>query len=591
MRFFGRNSNNQYPDAKRDDSTAEDEFIECSVEVNDSLFRDEDVSPGLLERSFYYVKNNRSGSLVWVVGAVCICGLLVASPVVYKTWGAEAPVSTPISSPSATFNLDPSLEPPLVETPSPSDTPLVWVDAPAAPDPSPKPSPNPTVHYNFPTASPTTPTASPTSSPTSPPTGSPTTTPTSEPTGEPTTFPTTSPSSSPTPNPTAQPTTSPTDAVLSTVTYQPGNLTTLTEGLLLSEGLDARLIAITDQYVPYDFGGWSNQLFHGQPDAGATFEDTRDGNPGGWIYVSNAEVEDGMGGVGAITFDKDGNVLEYQWLLNGTSENCGGGRTPWGTWASCEELEFDGLIYQVDPTGEREPEVMTMGSEGGRWESFAYDIRDLTTPRFFVTEDHKKGALRRYTPENPDWEDPWSMLHGDGVTQYLVLSPNATENGGTYEWSDHLDVAKGNARRYYPESEGIDVYKNELYFVCKKIKRMFVLNLDSNTYHSQSTVSGLFDGQPDQLQRVLGDSTDLLYFTEEGGVDAGIHARDANGQFYSILESPVYVDETTGLSFSPDGKFMYTAYQDNGLLFAIWRKDGLPFNEAHLDVKIHYESS
>lgn len=71
---------------------------------------------------------------------------------------------------------------------------------------------------------------------------------------------------------------------------------------------------------------------------------------------------------------------------------------------------------------------------------------------------------------------------------------------------------------------------------------------------------------------------------------AGIHARDNMGRFYTIFESPTYSDETTGLAFSPDGRFMYTAYQNEGVLYAIWRTDGYPFHASHLDVKFHQTS-
>ena len=100
-------------------------------------------------------------------------------------------------------------------------------------------------------------------------------------------------------------------------------------------------------------------------------------------------------------------------------------------------------------------------------------------------------------------------------------------------------------------------------------------------------MSGLFDGQPDQMKRILTDPRDLLYFTEESGVDAGVHARNANARFYMILENPVFPGETTGLSLSPDGRFMYVSYQDVGKLFSIWRRDGKAFNAEHLDVKYH----
>jgi secreted PhoX family phosphatase len=116
-------------------------------------------------------------------------------------------------------------------------------------------------------------------------------------------------------------------------------------------------------------------------------------NPDGWVYVSNSETTDGKGGVGRIKFDMHGNVLDYKMLLTGTSYNCGGGKTPWNTWVSCEEVLDIGQLYQVDPTGNRPPELMPMASEGGMWESFAYDDRDQDVPRFFVSEDHHKCTL------------------------------------------------------------------------------------------------------------------------------------------------------------------------------------------------------
>ena len=47
-----------------------------------------------------------------------------------------------------------------------------------------------------------------------------------------------------------------------------------------------------------------------------------------------------------------------------------------------------------------------------------------------------------------------------------------------------------------------------------------------------------------------------------------------------------YLNETTGLSFSPDSNRMYVAWQ-NGTLFEIWRDDGLPFQAETLSVRYH----
>jgi hypothetical protein len=191
------------------------------------------------------------------------------------------------------------------------------------------------------------------------------------------------------PNPDSSPTAAPIDQNSGppvdtlppgTVTYIPGEATVFEFGLLLSTGLTSRKLATKGETMKYDTGGESNELFHKAPDGkyqlarrcrffvsrftnsqfpyllvfilklfamlptigGAVFEDK---DTGGWIYVSNSESTSD-GGVGAITFDSQGRSIGYKRILTGTQRNCGGGKTWYNTWITCEEVD-GGQIYEV----------------------------------------------------------------------------------------------------------------------------------------------------------------------------------------------------------------------------------------------------
>jgi len=245
-----------------------------------------------------------------------------------------------------------------------------------------------------------------------------------------------------------------------------------------------------------------------------------------------------------------------------------------------------GRPWQVDPYGIKTAVPINMGLDGGSYEAFAFDVRNPQIPRFFLTEDNVFGALERFTPSNPNWSDTWNILLGPGVNEWLLLTPNPTNpDMGTYSWTTDLETARSNAAMFYPESEGVDVNGSTLYFVTKGNKKLFTLDLNGNTYRRQSTFEGLMEGEPDMIRSILTeDSQSLLFFTEDNGRRAGIHARNSEGQLMTILEG-FYSPETTGLSFSPNYKFMYVCFQEDGYCFAISRTDGLSFQAKHLNLK------
>lgn len=128
---------------------------------------------------------------------------------------------------------------------------------------------------------------------------------------------------------------------------------------------------------------------------------------------------------------------------------------------------------------------------------------------------------------------------------------------------------------------------------CKTDKILFILDLDAGTYTGSSTVSGAFNGQPDQVARLLDDvDQDLLYFCEDVGTFAGVHGRDANGKYYTILQAETGLDgETSGLAFGPENMLMYVSFQTAGRIYEIRRTDGRPFSGQRLDIKYHTDAN
>ena len=340
--------------------------------------------------------------------------------------------------------------------------------------------------------------------------------------------------------------------------YDPGNLNVYEKEMWLSKGLEIRLIATAGEPVVYGNGTKSPIDFHYDPDGAAVFADERPdtNNPGGWVYVSNSEDE--PGGVGAIYFDADGNIIEYKMLLTGTVWNCNGGKTDWDTWISCEEDGTDGRAWQVHPFGEFEPVAITHGSQGGAWESFAHDTRDPSKLYAFLTEDVEDGALQRQTIHNPDYSNPWEILLGQGTVDYLFLEPDfcflCTSKTGKFQWIDDEDEARENAYDEYPSTEGMEMIGDDLILISKALEGFFRLDLDAGTYTFESTD---FAGQPDQSTTVKqDDGTSLMYFTQEAhpvlgffGQQVGIWTRNQVGEYVNILFGDEY---SSGKRFALD---------------------------------------
>lgn len=211
-------------------------------------------------------------------------------------------------------------------------------------------------------------------------------------------------------------------------------------GLMLPDGFTSRVVAVAGAPVV-----GSTHIWHSFPDGGATFTT----HHCGWVYVSNSEVSEGLGGVGAVRFGKDGTIEDAYSILTGTSLNCAGGPTPWGTWLSCEEHDA-GRVWECDPSGSREARVHdAMGV-------FTHEAAavDPVHKRVYLTEDASGGRFYRFTPERyPDLRsgvlEAAEVREGAATTWHRIPDPSAADtptraqvkqttrfNGGEGTWYD-----------------------------------------------------------------------------------------------------------------------------------------------------------
>src|SRR5262245_41088623 len=157
---------------------------------------------------------------------------------------------------------------------------------------------------------------------------------------------------------------------------------------------------------------------HVNPDGGAVYPQP----DGGWIYVSNSEINPG-GAVSATRFDSDGTVIDHYRICTGTRQNCAGGQTPWGTWLTCEEVN-GGWVYECDPLGAvPQRRLDALGARNGR-EAVTIDPINQVC---YQTLDNTAGKFVRFVSNGDDLEVTpegiTRMRMVSGVSQRLFIPP------------------------------------------------------------------------------------------------------------------------------------------------------------------------
>ncbi|MDQ0748310.1 secreted PhoX family phosphatase [Streptomyces africanus] len=315
-------------------------------------------------------------------------------------------------------------------------------------------------------------------------------------------------------------------------------------GIRLPSGFTSRVVARSGQRV-----GTTSYTWHNAPDGGACYADGT-----GWIYVSNSEINP-SGGASAVRFSSTGAITGAYRILSNTRQNCAGGKTPWNTWLSCEEVDR-GYVYETDPWGAK---AAVRRDAMGRFKHEAA-AADPVRQVIYLTEDVTDGCFYRFRPTT------WGDL-SSGTLEVLVAGSGTS---GPVTWARVPDPSGATATRSqvsgakrFNGGEGCYYANDTCWFTTKGDNRVWQYNAAAQTIelaYDDSLVTG-GTAPLTGVDNVTGTASGDLFVAEDGGnmEICVITPADVVAPFLRIDGQSG--SEITGPAFSPDGTRLYFSSQ------------------------------
>lgn len=334
-------------------------------------------------------------------------------------------------------------------------------------------------------------------------------------------------------------------------------------------------------------------------------------------YDNGMDKSPALGGTTTIHYDPiTRRRIHMHMSLSGTENNCAGGRTPWGSWLSCEECFFDpgtsfergyvvhrqkkhGYVFEV-PANAMEAVNPLPLTQMGRFEHEAAAVNPATGV-VYLTEDQHQSLLYRFVPNVPGQLSKGGRLQALCVKDqknfdtrnWLVAGGMAVNRSYEASWIDleEPDVTENDLRlrgadlgaAIFARGEGICYADGEIVMAAtiggvQRLGQLFA--------YTPSPAEGT-DGEeklPGKI-RLLAESTsdsvlrhadnltlspwgDLIVCEDTAG-HCGLVGIRPDGQQYALADNAYTSSELAGICFSPAGNVMFVNIQLRGMTLAI----------------------
>ncbi len=343
-------------------------------------------------------------------------------------------------------------------------------------------------------------------------------------------------------------------------------------GVRIPAGFSSRVIARAN--LPVGRRGYPLPIF---PDGATTFA-TPDG---GWILALNSEVPASAGGASGIRFSSSGEIVDAYSILRGTSTNCAGGRTPWGTWLSGEEVDY-GYVWECDPTGAT-PAVRRDAL--GRFKHEAACV-DPVEGRVYLTEDVGEGGFYRFTPTvYPDLSAGVLEIATVGADNSVAWTPLPNPTPADPETGTRGQVPGSTA---FDRGEGIWYDAGIVYVATTNDDTVHAYDIASRTisilYRRADTPDSPLQGVDNVTVSRSGDVfvCEDSYDNDPDAMDVCMITREGEVARFAKLTGPEHFlpdiaeSEITGVCFDPSGQRMYFSSQRAAGFGAVYEVSG-PF--------------